>query len=168
MAVRAVNGAVRHVGVYPGQGAIRHAPKRNTVLTSRCAYVPSLPEENVMSVSATPLAPTAHRRVPRAVTVSAWAVPIMVLGQFALIAGVPVVVALAVALARVRDRAVRGAAVLVAVSFAIPLTVWLVRPDGAESLSKDIHPGFVGLIVAASTVLVVTVRRARARNLTEV
>ncbi|MFE2873179.1 hypothetical protein [Embleya sp. NPDC059259] len=103
------------------------------------------------------------RRMPRAVTISAWAVPVMVLAQFALLAVVPVTIALVVALRRVRDRAVRRAAALVAVAFAIPLTVWLVRPDGAQSLSKDIHPAFVGLIVAASAVLVLTVHRASRR-----
>ncbi|WP_240045064.1 hypothetical protein [Streptomyces alboflavus] len=103
---------------------------------------------------------TGHR-IPRAVTISAWAVPIMVLGQFALISGVPVVIALVGAFTRVRDRAVRAAAALLALSFAIPLTIWLVRPDGAQSLSKDIHPGFVGLIVAAGAALVLALRRAR-------
>ncbi|PVE10017.1 hypothetical protein OIE62_03030 [Streptomyces scopuliridis] len=101
------------------------------------------------------------RRVPLSVTVSAWAVPLMVVGQFALIAGVPVVIALVGALRRVPDRAVRRAATLVSVTFAIPLVVWLTRPDGAPSLSKDMHPGFAGLIVAASAALIVTLHRAR-------
>ncbi|MFI6978519.1 hypothetical protein ACIBSV_07950 [Embleya sp. NPDC050154] len=121
-------------------------------------------------VSASPTSPenaaprnAAARRIPRAVTVSAWAIPVMVLGQFALIAGVPVMVALVGALTRVRDRAVRAGAVIVTVAFAIPLTVWMVRPDGAQSLSKDIHPAFVGLIVAASAALIFTLHRARRR-----
>ncbi|MFE7114684.1 hypothetical protein ACFU99_04590 [Streptomyces sp. NPDC057654] len=117
--------------------------------------------------AATSLAPTGTDprapRVPRALTVSAWAVPVMVLGQFALLAAVPVAIALVTALARVRDRAVRGAAALVAAAFAIPLVVWLVRPDGAQSLSKDIHPGFVALLVGASSALIFTVHRASAR-----
>lgn len=101
------------------------------------------------------------RSVPLSVTVSAWAVPLMVVGQFALIAGVPVAVALVGALRRVHERAVRRAAALVAVTFAIPLVVWLTRPDGAQSLSKDMHPGFAGLIVAASAAFLVTLHRAR-------
>lgn len=101
------------------------------------------------------------RRVPPSVTVSAWAVPVMVVGQFALVAGVPVLIALVGALRRVPDLAVRRAATLVAVTFAVPLTVWLTRPDGAPSLSKDTHPGFLALIVAASAVLLVTLHRAR-------
>ncbi|MEV0113095.1 hypothetical protein AB0H77_07550 [Streptomyces sp. NPDC050844] len=51
----------------------------------------------------------------------------------------------------------------VAVAFAIPLVVWLTRPDAAPSLSKDMHPVFAALIVAASTALVVALHRARRR-----
>lgn len=82
----------------------------------------------------------APRRIPLPVTVSAWAVPVMVIGQFALIAGVPVLIALTGTLRRVPDRAARRAAALVAAAFAAPLTVWLTRDDGAPSLSKDMHP----------------------------
>ncbi|MFJ9682592.1 hypothetical protein ACIRP2_31755 [Streptomyces sp. NPDC101194] len=73
-------------------------------------------------------------------------------------------VALVGAPRHVRDRAVRGAAPLLAVAYLIPPAVWVVRPDGAQSLSKDMHPAFAGLIVAASAVLVVTIRRARRRG----
>ncbi|MER5303594.1 hypothetical protein ABT039_29600 [Streptomyces lasiicapitis] len=107
-------------------------------------------------------APT-PRRIPRSVTISAWAVPLMVLGQFALISIVPVTIALVGALRQVQDRTVRWAAALLAVSFATPLTIWLTRPDGAQSLSKDIHPGFVGVIVAASAALILAIHRARRR-----
>ncbi|OON73489.1 hypothetical protein [Streptomyces tsukubensis] len=103
----------------------------------------------------------AGRRVPLSVTVSAWAVPIMVVGQFALVAGVPVAIAVIGTVRRVPDRAARLAATAVAASFATPLAVWLVRPDGAQSLSKDMHPVFAGLIVAASAAFVVTLHRAR-------
>ncbi len=120
-------------------------------------------------MSATSMAPTGtDPRAPRALTISAWAVPVMVLGQFALLAAIPVAVALIAALTRVRDRAVRGTAGLLAAAFAIPLVVWLVRPDGAQSLSKDIHPGFVALIVAASAALILALHRAaRTRRASE-
>ncbi|MFD7663990.1 hypothetical protein [Streptomyces sp. NPDC059788] len=105
------------------------------------------------------------RRAPLSVTVSSWAVPVMVVGQYALIAALPVALVLAGVLRRVHDRAVRRAAVLLAVTYAVPLVVWLARPDGAQSLSKDMHPVFVGLIVAASAGVVVALRRARVRRL---
>lgn len=118
-----------------------------------------------MSTLSGPPEPPARtvRRIPLPVTVSAWAVPVMVVGQFALVSAVPVAIALAGALRGVRDRAVRGAAALLAVTFAIPLVVWLTRPDGAQSLSKDMHPVFLGLIVAASAVLLLTIHRPRPR-----
>ncbi|MEU2824390.1 hypothetical protein ABZ763_19430 [Streptomyces bacillaris] len=39
--------------------------------------------------------------------------------------------------------------------------MWLTRDDAAPSLSKDMHPGFLALIVAASAVFLVTLHRAR-------
>ncbi|GHB48014.1 hypothetical protein GCM10010377_43570 [Streptomyces viridiviolaceus] len=104
------------------------------------------------------------RPVPRSVTVASWTVPVMVVGQFALVAALPVGIAPAGALRHVHDRAVRGAATLLAVSYAVPLVVWVTRPDGAQSLSKDMHPALAGLIVAASAALVVTIHRTRARS----
>ncbi|MEV0388024.1 hypothetical protein [Nonomuraea sp. NPDC050643] len=103
------------------------------------------------------------RPTPRAVTVSSWAVPVMVLGQFAMLAIIPVVIALVGAVRHARDRTVRWAAVLVAATYAVPLVIWLTRPDGAPSLSKDMHPAFAGLIVAASAALIVAILRARRR-----
>lgn len=126
------------------------------------AMAPSAP-------SATPTPPAtsaslrAGARTPRPVTVSAWAAPVMVVGGFALIAVVPVTVALVGSLLRVRDRAVRLAAAVLAAAYAIPLVVWLTRPDAAPSLSKDIHPAFVGVIVAVAAALVVAIHRPRRR-----
>ncbi|WP_032916757.1 hypothetical protein [Streptomyces rimosus] len=106
---------------------------------------------------------SAARRVPLAVAVSSWAVPVLIAGRFALIAALPVAIASAGAFRYVRDRVVRRAAALLAVAYAAPLVVWLVRPDGAQSLSKDMHPAFAGLIIAASAALIVTLRRAGTR-----
>ncbi|PZG24866.1 hypothetical protein C1I98_35155 [Spongiactinospora gelatinilytica] len=115
-----------------------------------------------MTATPIPLTP-ASRGTPLAVTIASWAVPVMIVGQFAMLASVPVAVALVGALVRVRDRAVRPAAMLLAATYAIPLTIWLARPDGAPNLSKDMHPGLAALIVAASAVLIVTVHRAGRR-----
>ncbi|MFI7422640.1 hypothetical protein [Nonomuraea sp. NPDC049684] len=103
------------------------------------------------------------RRTPVAVSVAAWAVPVMVVGQFALLAVVPVAIVLVGALRHVRDRLVRWAAVLVALTYAAPLAVWLARPGGAPSLSKDMHPAFAVLIVAACAALVAAIVRAGRR-----
>lgn len=116
-----------------------------------------------VDVHRTPTRPA--RRVPRSVTVSAWAVPVMVIGQFALISGFPVAVALVGVVRRVREPAARRAAAVLAVTYLVPLVVWLTRPDGAESLSKDMHPVFAALMVTASAALIAALRRARSRGL---
>ncbi|MEV4165319.1 hypothetical protein [Nonomuraea dietziae] len=115
-----------------------------------------------MTTASPSLAPIG-RPTPLAVTVSSWAVPVMVLGQFAMLAIVPVAIAMVGALRHGHDRAVRWAAALLTVSYAVPLVIWLTRPDGAPSLSKDMHPGFVAVIVAASAVLIGFILRARRR-----
>ncbi|MFD4896860.1 hypothetical protein [Streptomyces sp. NPDC058411] len=102
-------------------------------------------------------------RTPLAVTVSAWATPLLVLTGFAFVAFVPVLIALVAALARARDTGVKAVAAVLAVAYAVPFVLWRARPDGAPSLSKDIHPGFVGLIVAISAALLLTIHGVRRR-----
>ncbi|CAM5486534.1 hypothetical protein SMICM304S_11119 [Streptomyces microflavus] len=61
--------------------------------------------------------------------------PVMVVGQFALVAGVPVLIALVGALRRVPTGPCAGQPRWSPSAFAVPLTVWLARPDtGAEPL----------------------------------
>jgi hypothetical protein len=85
----------------------------------------------------------------------------MVLGQFAFLAFIPVALVLFGSLRDARVRALRWPAGLLAAVFATPLAIWLLRPDGAQSLSKDIHPVFVGLIVAASAVVLLKIWTSR-------
>lgn len=103
------------------------------------------------------------RRTPLYAHIAAWAVPVMVLGQFAMLAIVPVALLLIASFADARVRALRWYTGLLAVLYATPLIIWIVRPDGAQSLSKDIHPVFVGLIVAASALLLVKIYTRRRR-----
>ncbi|MGW7293067.1 hypothetical protein ACWGIB_11860 [Streptomyces xiamenensis] len=98
-----------------------------------------------------------------AVTVSAWAAPLLVLTGFAFVAFVPVLIVLVGSLARARDTVVKAGAVLLAVGYAIPFAIWQLRPDGAPSLTKDIHPGFIGLIVAAAIALLYAIHTVRRR-----
>lgn len=108
----------------------------------------------------TTLTPASTTRTPRRVVVAAWAAPLLVVGDFALLAAVPVAVVLAAALRDPRARSLRWPSALLAAVYATPLAIWLLRPDGAESLSKDIHPAFVALVVAASAALLLRIRRA--------
>ncbi|QTE29004.1 hypothetical protein [Pengzhenrongella sicca] len=100
------------------------------------------------------LAP-ATRSTPRSVLVSAWSVPIMVLGQFSMLAIVPVVLVLVGTIRRPSLRALRPYGVVLAAVYATPLVIWILRPDRAQSLSKDMHPAFMALIVAAAAALLV-------------
>ncbi|THG32043.1 hypothetical protein E6C64_05750 [Naasia lichenicola] len=92
---------------------------------------------------------------------AAWSVPLLVLGQFAMLAIVPVLIVLIASVADARVRALRWYAGLLAALYATPLIIWVARPDGAQSLSKDIDPVFVALIVAASAALIVKIATRR-------
>lgn len=98
-------------------------------------------------------------RAPRYVHISAWAIPLMVIGQFSMLAIIPMSLLLVGTLRGTRTRALRWWAGLLAVAYAAPLAIWLLRPDGAQSLSKDMHPAFAALIVAVSAVLLVKLHR---------
>lgn len=106
-------------------------------------------------------APRRDKVAPAYVVYSAWAVPVLVLGQFALLAAVPVAMLAFGAVKEPRVCALRWWTGLLAALYAIPLIFWLVRDDGAQSLSKDIHPAFSGIIVATSIVLLVKIYRSR-------
>ena len=105
-------------------------------------------------MSATPRAqrPQNHpsRRAARTVIISAWAVPVLVVGQFAMLAIVPVTLALVASLRDARLRRLRPWTATLATAYALPLIVWAVGPERAPSLSKDMHPVLAGLIVAAA------------------
>ncbi|MBA8829840.1 hypothetical protein, partial [Alpinimonas psychrophila] len=94
----------------------------------------------------------AHHRTPLFIHIAAWSVPVLLLGQFALVAVLPVAAIVIGSFASPRARALRWRAGLLAAVYAAPLALWIIRPDGAQSLSKDISPVSVGLIVAASAV----------------
>ncbi|UMO99698.1 hypothetical protein [Amycolatopsis sp. EV170708-02-1] len=107
---------------------------------------------------------TTVRHAPRAVVVSAWAVPIMVAGQFAMLAVVPLAIAL---IGTLRDTRLRWGAIALTAAYATPLALWAIGPDRAQSLSKDMHPVFAALIVAVGVAFAVSfhvLRRKRAHR----
>lgn len=97
--------------------------------------------------------PIKPRRAHPATLISAWAIPVLVLGQFAFLAVVPVAIALISALRDARSKALRWWVGALTLTYTAPFVIWIVRPDRAQSLSKDISPFFVGLIVVASLAL---------------
>lgn len=94
-------------------------------------------------------------RTPRSVIVSAWAVPVLIVGQFAMLAVVPVAVVLIGTFRSARLRALRGWAIALAGAYAVPLALWAIGPDRAPSLSKDMNPVVAALVVATSVVVAV-------------
>ena len=99
--------------------------------------------------------------VPRKVLVSAWAVPLMVIGQFSFLAGIPVAIIVATVTRRFRSGALRNWSLGLGAAFTAPLAIWALRPDRAKSLSKDMHPAFAALIVATACGVIVSARRHR-------
>ena len=106
-------------------------------------------------MSAQPVLAPATRRTPRSVLISAWAVPVLVLGQFSMLAVAPVALILVGTLRHPSLRPLRPYSAALAAIYATPLVIWIRRPDGAQSLSKDMHPMFMVLIVAAAAALLV-------------
>jgi len=121
-----------------------------------------------MTVAPAPAtSPTApSRRMPRTVIVSAWAVPVLVIGQFAMMAILPVALVLVLTLRDARLRALRWWAVALAAAYATPLLLWAVGPDRAPSLSKDVHPALGAVVVAAAVAYAIAFHVLRRRGRT--
>lgn len=103
------------------------------------------------------------RRTPIYMHIAAWAVPAMILGEFVMLAIVPVAVLVIGTLVDARVKPLRWWAGLLGVVYATPLVVWLLRDDGAQSLSKDMSPILGALIVAASVAFLVKIYTRRKR-----
>ncbi|MGB3443476.1 MAG: hypothetical protein WBA97_32470 [Actinophytocola sp.] len=114
--------------------------------------------------STTTATPTgSSRTVPRHVVHSAWAVPVLVVGQFAFLAVIPVTLIAVGTLRKVKNRTLRLLAGLLTATYAVPFLWWAANPDRAASLSKDMSPVFASLIVASSVIFVLQVIRSRRR-----
>ncbi|RUR03102.1 hypothetical protein [Labedella endophytica] len=107
---------------------------------------------------------TTHpRRTPLFIHIAAWSVPTLVLTQFSMVAIVPVAVLLIGSVVSPRARALRWWAGALAAAYATPLAIWALREDGAQSLSKDMHPALGGLIVAVSVAFLIRIYTRRNR-----
>jgi hypothetical protein len=95
-------------------------------------------------------------RIPTYVLVAAWAVPVLVLGGFALISGA------AIATVLVGSRLRWWAAALAAV-YVVPLVLWLTGPSTAPSLTQYLSPVATVLFAATGVAVAVAHQVARAR-----
>jgi hypothetical protein len=116
------------------------------------------PEKKMSTTVSTPA-----RRTPLYMHIAAWAVPTLVLGEFAMLAVVPVAVLVIGTLVDARVAPLRWWAGLLALVYATPLVIWLLREDGAQSLSKDMNPALGALIVAASVAFLIKIYTRRKR-----
>jgi hypothetical protein len=110
-----------------------------------------------MSTTQVPAVPARPqpRGASRSVIISAWAVPALVLGQFAMMAIFPVAFLVRGTLRDPHLRPLRWWAGAVAVAYATPLVRWAVGPVRAQSLSKDMDPPFAAAIVVTAAAFIV-------------
>jgi uncharacterized membrane protein YhaH (DUF805 family) len=100
----------------------------------------------------------------KAVIVSAWAIPVLIAGDFAMLAIVPVIMLTVKVFRDARLRALRWWAVAVAALYASGLAAWAIGPDRAPSLSKDLNPVHATLIVASAVAFAIRYHTTRRRD----
>jgi len=96
-------------------------------------------------------------RARRAVLISAAAVPVLILGQFAMLAIVPVAIAV---IAGARMKGVRLFTWMLGALYVTPLIIWALRENPARSLSRDIDPIFAALIIAGAIAVLIAIVRS--------
>lgn len=80
---------------------------------------------------------TTVRPTPKAVIISAWAVPVMVVGQFAMLAIIPLGIAVAGILRNRELHALRGWVIAVAGAYGAALLMWRSGPTGPQACPKN-------------------------------
>ncbi len=85
----------------------------------------------------------------------------MVLGQFSFFAAIPVAIIVVAVMRRFRSGALRWWALALGAVYAAPMAIWALRPERAESLSKDMSPVFAVLIVVAACGVIIAAHRSR-------
>ena len=91
----------------------------------------------------------------RTFIIAAYAIPVMVIGRFSMLAIIPLAIIITIAIRNSRLHALRWYVAALTAVYATPLALWAIGPDRAPSLSKDMHPVFVPLISAAAVALIV-------------
>lgn len=104
------------------------------------------------------------RRASLTVLLSACSVPLLIVGQFAMLAIVPVALVLVGTLRHAHLRALRWWAAALAAAYALPLVLWAIGPDRAPSLSKDMHPVLAAVVVLAAVAVIIAFSLVRGRR----
>jgi hypothetical protein len=105
---------------------------------------------------------TAHPS--KSALVAAWAAPVMVIGQFGLLSGIPIAVALVASLRDRRSRVLRWCTGALTLAYAVPLTMWLAGPSEAPSLSKYMSPAMTAALAATGVVTAIAHQVVRRRS----
>lgn len=100
----------------------------------------------------------------KSVLVAAWAVPVMVIGEFGLLSGIPIAVVLVASLRKGRPKALRWWSGAVTLAYATPLTMWLAGPSQAPSLSKYMDSTTTAALAAAGIVTAIAHQVVRRRS----
>jgi hypothetical protein len=96
--------------------------------------------------------------------VAAWAVPLMVIGKFGLLSGVPIAVVLVASLRDRRSKALRWWTGALALAYATPLTLWLTGPSEAPSLSKYMNPAMTAFLAGTGVAVAIAHQVVRRRS----
>ncbi|NKE55961.1 hypothetical protein FXN61_03610 [Lentzea sp. PSKA42] len=96
--------------------------------------------------------------------VAAWAVPVLVIGKFGLISGIPIAVVLIASLRDHRSRALRWWTGALTLAYATPLTLWLTGPSEAPSLSKYMSPAMTAFLAATGVAVAIAHQVVRRRT----
>ncbi|MFI5915804.1 hypothetical protein [Dactylosporangium sp. NPDC051541] len=99
----------------------------------------------------------------RPLIISAWSATFLVAVQFAMVAVVPVTIAVVAVLRNGRLRALRWWTAAFAAAYAAGLALWAIGPDRAPSLSKNLHPAHAIAIVVLGVALAVAYHVLRRR-----
>ncbi|MFD4674756.1 hypothetical protein ACFWNN_33880 [Lentzea sp. NPDC058450] len=96
--------------------------------------------------------------------VAAWAAPVMVIGKFGLLSGIPIAVVLVASLRSGRSKALRWWSGALTLAYAVPLTTWLTGPSDAPSLSKYMDTTTTAVLAAAGVATAIAHQVVRMRS----
>lgn len=115
-----------------------------------------------MSTTPAPAPTSVHPS--KSVLVAAWAAPVMVIGKFGLLSGIPIAVVLVASLRKGRSKALRWWSGALTLAYAIPLTMWLTGPSEAPSLSKYMDTTTTAALAAAGVATAIAHQVVRRRS----
>ncbi|GLY54746.1 hypothetical protein [Lentzea sp. NBRC 102530] len=96
--------------------------------------------------------------------VAAWLAPVMVIGKFGLLSGIPIAVVLVASLRSSRSNALRWWSGALTLAYATPLTMWLTGPSEAPSLSKYMDTTTTTVLAAAGVATAIAHQVVRMRS----